>query len=122
MVLKEAFRFDQYSDVSDGRRTQNRNRAPEILLGTDVEHLTTLARNAGTSLPPDQIRELVTKLGDLTDKTLLSLFDAFRPFRVHNNELWNLKRTLLDPQLRSQTDQKKVYTLIFEGSGGSECL
>ena len=115
--INEAYRLNRYVDVSDGRRTKNKDRAPEILLGTEVEHLSTVARFAGTSLPPDQIRELVDKLGDLTDKTLLTLFDIFRPFRVHNHELWNLKRRLSDPQARSQIEQKKAYTLIFEGSG-----
>ena len=115
--VNDAFRLDRYVDVSDGRRARNRDRAPEILLGTDVEHLSTLARYAGTSLPPDQIGEIVNSLGDLTDKTLLNLFDIFRPFRVHNYELWNLKRRLSDPQARSQIEQNKAYTLIFEGSG-----
>ena len=47
----------------------------------------------------------------------MGLFDQFRPFKVHNSELRNLKTKLSDPDARSQVEQKKAYTLIFEGRG-----
>ncbi len=113
----EAFKIDDYHDISDGRRTQNKNRSPEILLGTDVDHLDPLEYNSGKSYPPHEVDEIVKKLGRLADKTLVNLFDKFRPFEIHNNELKNLKTRLSDPQARSQKEQKEAYTLIFEGSG-----
>ena len=114
---EEAFKLDDYRDISDGRRTQNKNRPSEILLGTDVEHLETLPYNSGKLLPPDEVYEVVEKLGALADVALLGLFDEFRPFKVHNNELRNLRMKLSDVHARSEVEQKKAYALIFEGSG-----
>ena len=115
--VEEAFKLGYYSDISDGRRTRNSNRPPEILFGTDVQVLNPLRFNSGKSLPPDQVDEVVKRLGDLADVAVVSLFDEFRPFKVHNSELQNLKTRLSDPDARSQVEQKKAYTLIFEGSG-----
>ena len=115
---KEAFeKIDCYVDISDGRRTQNKNRPSEILLGTDVEHLDPLEYNSGKLHLSREVKEVVKKLGKLTDEALGSLFDEFRPFKVHNNELQNLKMKLSDVYAKSDRVQKKAYTLIFEGSG-----
>ena len=112
-----AFRLDDYEDIIDGRRTRNRNRPTEILLGTRLEEYPTLPRNSGKSLPPDEVHEVVQKLGDLADIAMVRLFDQFRPFMIHNSELRHLRTRLLDPQVRSQPEQKKAYNLIFDGSG-----
>ena len=115
--LEKAFRLDGYDDISDGRKTRNSNRPAEILLGTSVEKHSVLPRNSGKSLPPDEVDEVVEKLGTLADKALVSLFDQFRPFMVHNSELRSLRMRLSDVHARTQIEQKKAYTLIFEGSG-----
>ena len=115
--LEGAFQLDDYVDISDGRKTRNSNRPAEILLGTNAEKHSILPRNSGKSLPPDELDEVVQKLGTLTDKALMGLFDQFRPFKIHNSELQNLKTKLSDPDARSQVEQKKAYTLIFEGRG-----
>ena len=112
-----AFRLDGYEDITDGRKTRNRNRPSEILLGTRLEEHQTLPRNSGKSLPPDEVHEVVKKLGNLADIALMRLFDQFRPFSIHNSELRHLRTRLLDPQVRSQPEQKKAYNLIFDGSG-----
>ena len=114
---EEAFKLGLYSDISDGRRTRNSDRPPEILLGTDVENLVPLRSNSGKLLLPDQVEEVEGKLGKLTNFVMISLFDDFRPFRSHNNELQNLKIRLSDPDARAQIEQNKAYTLIFDGSG-----
>ena len=49
--------------------------------------LNPLRFNSGKSLPPDQVDEVVKRLGDLADVAVVSLFDEFRPFKVHNSEL-----------------------------------
>ena len=69
------------------------------------------------SLPPDEVSEVVQKLGNLADIPLVRFFDQFRPFTIHNSELRHLRIRLLDPQVRSQPEQKKTYNLIFDGSG-----
>ena len=112
-----AFRLDGYEDITDGRRNRNRNRPTEIFLGTKLEEYPTLPRNSGKSLPPDEVDEVVEKLGNLVDLALVRLFDQFRPFMIHNSELRHLRMRLLDPQVRSQPEQKKAYNLIFDGSG-----
>ena len=115
--VEGAFSLDDYDDISDGRKTRNSNRPAEILLGTNVEKHSVLPRNFGQSLPPDEVDEVVQKLGTLADTALVGLFDQFRPFMVHNSELRSLRMRLSDVHARAQIEQKKAYTLIFEGSG-----
>ncbi len=114
---EEAFTFENPSDISDGRRTQNPNRAPEILIGTDVEECNPLSYKSGNSLPQHQVKKVVEKLGNLADIALVNLFDKFRPFEIHNIELQELKGGLSSVQANSDAIDKKVYALIFEGSG-----
>ena len=114
---EEAFTFENPADISDGRRTQNPNRAPEILLGTDVEECDPLPYKSGNTLSLRQVKKVVKKLGNLADVTLMHLFDKFRPFEVHNVELQELKGRLSSVQANSDAVDKKVYALIFEGSG-----
>ena len=113
----EGFRLNRFADISDGRRTRNKNRPAEILLGTKVETHSILPRNSGKLLPPNEVDEIVERLGELADTALIRLFDQFLPFTIHNSELQSLRRRLSDVHARSQIEQKKAYTLIFEGSG-----
>ena len=112
-----AFRLDDFEDISDGRKTRNSNRPVEILLGTPVDNYPTLPRNSGKSLPPNEVDEIIGRLGDMADKVLVSFFDRFRPFTIHNSELRRLRMLLSESHIRSQVEQKKVYNLIFDGSG-----
>ena len=111
------FKVNGYYDILDRRRRLNHNRPPEILLGTDVEHINPLECNSGKSHPSDEIAKIVEKLGDLADIALVSLFDQLRPFEVHNSELRSLRMRLSDIEIRTQPEQKKAHTLIFEGGG-----
>ena len=115
--VNEGFRLKNSLDISYGRRTKNKNRPAEILLGTSVEDYRILPRNSGKTLPPTEVDVVVKKLGDLADVALVRLFDQFRPFQIHNAELRKLRLRLSDVHARSQIEQKKAYTLIFEGSG-----
>ncbi len=115
--VDRAFWIDNFEDISDGRKIKNSNRPVEILLGTPVDDYPTLSRNSGKSLPPHEVDEIIEKLGSLADTALVSLFDRFRPFTIHNSELRRLRMLLLEPYIRSQVEQKKVYNLIFDGSG-----
>ena len=115
--LEGAFKLDDYVDISDGRRTQNKNRPGEILVGTSAGSRGILERYSGKSLPPDEVDEVVQRLGDLADTVLVSLFDKFRPFKIHNSQLRKLKMRLSDVHTRIQPEHKKAFSLIFEGSG-----
>ena len=76
-----------------------------------------LERYSGKSLPPDEVDEVVKRLGDLADTALVGLFDKFRPFKIHNSQLRNLRMRLSDVHTRTQIEHKKASSLIFEGSG-----
>ena len=115
--LEGAFKLDDYVDISDGRRTKNKNRPAEILVGTSVGSHGILERYSGKSLPPDEVEEVVKRLGDLADTALVGLFDKFRPFKIHNSQLRNLRMRLSDVHTRTQIEHKKASSLIFEGSG-----
>ena len=113
----EAFSLQENPpDISDGRRTQNPNRSPVILIGTSVEDCNPLPYKSGSLLPPKQVHKIVNNLGNLADIALVNLFDKFRPFEVHNIELQNLKNRLSDIHAQSDPVDKRVYLLIFEGS------
>jgi hypothetical protein len=112
-----AFGWSERVDVSDGRNARNPSRPAEILLGTAVEHHSSLSRRQAKTLTPADQGEVVEKLGALTDAAILSLFDEFRPFTVHNSEMQKLRDKLSDPNFLSDNVQKKCRTLIFEGSG-----
>ncbi len=113
----EGFKLKNPQDISGGRATQNKNRPAEILLGTSVEDYRILARNSGKTLPTAEVDVVVEKLGDLADTALVRLFDLFRPFQIHNDELRELRLRLSDVQADARFEQKKAYTLISEGSG-----
>ena len=114
----EAFTLEtDSSDVSDGRSTQNPNRSPKILIGTSVQNYSLLPHNSGKSFPSNDLKKIVEKLGDLTDFALVNLFDKFRPFKIHNEELQNLENRLLDVNARSDNVSRKARALIFEGGG-----
>ena len=115
--LDEGFKLKSPLDISYGRRTKNKNRPAETLLGTSVEDYRILQRNSGKTLPPTEVDVVVEKLGDLADSALVQLFDQFRPFQIHNSELRKLRLRLSDVHARAQIEQKKAYMLIFEGSG-----
>lgn len=105
------------SDVSDGRSTQNPHRSPKILIGTCVQNHSLLPPNFGKSLSLEDLGRIVEKLGTLTDIALLELFDKFRPFRIHNEELKNLENRILDVNFESDKESRKAHALIFEGGG-----
>ena len=114
----EAYTLEKNSsEVSDGRSTQNPNRPPKLLIGTDVQDYAMLPRNFGKSLPPDHLDEIIQNLGNLTDIALVNLFDNFHPFRVHNQELQNLKERFSSVHARSDNVNNQANALIFDGGG-----
>ena len=115
--VNEGFKLKNPQDISERCKTKNINRPPEILLGTSVENYRILARNSGKTLPTAEVDVVVEKLGNLADAALVRLFDRFRPFQIHNAELRKLRLRLSDVHPDAQIEQKKAYTLIFEGSG-----
>ena len=112
-----AFNLEQPQDITDGRRVLNSERPASILIGTSLQKWATLSRRSGKYHPPHEVQEAVQYLAGITDEVILSLFDKFRPFAIHNNEMRALRTRLQDPALRGDPIQAKCYSLLFEGSG-----
>jgi DNA-sulfur modification-associated len=112
-----AFNLEQPQDITDGRRVLNSERPASILIGTSLQKWATLSRRSGKYHPPHEVQEAVQYLAGITDEVILSLFDQFHPFAVHNREMRALRTRLQDPALRGDPIQTKCYSLLFEGSG-----
>ena len=112
-----AFKLEQTKDITDGRSTQNSDRPASILLGTSLQKWKTLSRRSGKYHPPYEVQTAVTDLSRMTDEVIIDLFDKFRPFSIHNNEMRNLRTRLQDPSIKSDLIQAKCFSLLFEGSG-----
>jgi hypothetical protein len=115
--VPDAFNFDQNSDITDGRRTKNPERPSQILIGTSLQKWNTLSRFSGKYHPPDDVKNAVKLLSEISDIPLLKLFDRFHPFTVHNSVMRELRTRLSDPDARADLVQSKCYSLLFEGSG-----
>lgn len=113
----DAFQFSSFIDVSDLRNARNPVRPTELLLGTSQEHHPSLSRHYGKILLPEEVKEILSLLGQLADTVILGLFDEFRPLAIHNEQMRRLRTELNDPSLRSDPVQQKCFTLLFEGSG-----
>lgn len=113
----EAFTWKANVDITDGRHTRNSNRPAEILLGTNMQHHGTVSRRSGKTMLGMDAFEIASKLGALADSAVLTLFDRFRPFVLHNEALMQLKTELAAPEPQADPVQKKCESLIFEGSG-----
>lgn len=112
-----AYNFESPSDITDLRRARNNTRAANILIGTELQKWPSLSRLSGKSHPPAEIEVASALLSEIADIPVLSLFDRFRPFAVHNTAMRRLRTRLLDPSVRSNIIQSKCYSLLFEGSG-----
>jgi len=115
--VPDAFGFQEPSDIVDGRKIKNTARPVEILRGTELEKWNSLSRLSAKYHSPKDVELAVRLLADVSDIALLKLFDEFRPFAVHNNEMRVLRTRLLDPEARADLIQTKCYSLLFEGSG-----
>lgn len=115
--VSAAFNLEQPQDITDGRRILNPERPASFLIGTPLEKWATLSRRSGKYHPPDEVQEAVEYLASITDEVILTLFDEFRPFAIHNSEMRALRTRLQDPDLRGDPIQTKCYSLLFEGSG-----
>ncbi|BAQ67037.1 DNA sulfur modification protein DndB [Geminocystis sp. NIES-3709] len=114
----DAFKLEQLQDIiTDGRRVVNTERPTAILIGTSLQKWSSLSRRSGKYHPPDEVQQAVKYLAEITDEVILSLFDKFHPFAVHNSEMRALRTRLQDPALRGDPIQAKCYSLLFEGSG-----
>ncbi|MBW4618589.1 MAG: hypothetical protein KME17_04275 [Cyanosarcina radialis HA8281-LM2] len=112
-----AFNLEQPQDITDGRRVLNSERPASILIGTPLQKWSTLSRRSAKYHPPHEVQEAVKYLAAITDDVILSLFDRFHPFAIHNHEMRALRTRLQDPALRGDPIQAKCYSLLFEGSG-----
>jgi hypothetical protein len=113
----DAFNWNATIDITDGRNARNSSRPAEMLLGTKAQHLPTISRKSGKSIPPKDVKEVVERLGELADGAILPLFDGLRPFEIHNRVMRTMRDRLSDSHVQADAVQKKCLSLIFEGSG-----
>jgi hypothetical protein len=116
-AMPGAFNFKNADDITDLKKVRHPARPMQLLKGTSVDKWKTLSKRAGRSHPPEDVEQITGLLGDLTDEIIVTLFDSFRPFAIHNAELRYLRTHFQDPTVRADLIQAKCSSLLFEGSG-----
>jgi len=104
-------------EITDGRKVRNPARPIELLRGISEITLQSLSRRSFKNHVPSLRQVIVRKIGSLTDRVMLPLFDRLRPFAVHNEAMQELKTALEDPSSVADPVQNKCRSLIFEGGG-----
>lgn len=115
--IPHGFRLKEPADISTKPYTKHPHRPMEILFGTKLNKSPTLSRESCKAHSLKYVKEVVEYLEELNDMILLSLFDEFRPFKIHNQVLSALKTRMEDPHIMANEHQSKCYSLIFEGNG-----
>ena len=60
---------------------------------------------------------IAAKIGELTDRIMLPLFDRLRPYVAHNQATRQLLEALNDPTALADPVQAKCRSLLFDGTG-----
>ena len=111
------FKWVGHADATDRRSLRNPSRPAEILTGTPLGHWHSLTRESAMEHNPGEVEKAVSFLGELTDAITISLFDNFRPFRIHNEAVSLIRVKLSQPESKADVVQRKCFNLLFEGSG-----
>lgn len=116
--MKDAFNLiESGKDITHNRRTKNKERCQDLLKGTELaEKWNYYDRFSGKYHPLQQVQLAVNLLGNLTDVTILSLFDRFIPFAVYNQAMREVYYQLQSPLLKTEEIHIKSFNLLFEGS------
>ena len=112
-----AFNLTKSADITDGRIVKNTGRPAEILIGTDGPALDSLSRRSAKTHKPDDVAIIAARIGELTDRIMLPLFDQLRPYAAHNQATRQLLEALNDPSALADLAQAKCRSLLFDGAG-----
>jgi hypothetical protein len=116
-ALPAAFHLTKSADITDGRNVRNPSRPAEILTGTDRPTPQSISRRSAKRHRPDDVEFITNKLGELTDRIMLPLFDSLRPFAAHNQATRELLEALNDASALADPVQAKCRSLLFDGTG-----
>ncbi len=116
-ALPAAFNLTKTADVTDGRNVRNPIRPAEILTGTNGPALESISRRSAKTHNPDDVEVIAAKIGELTDRIMLPLFDRLRPYAAHNQATRQLLEALNDPTSLADPVQAKCRSLLFDGTG-----
>jgi hypothetical protein len=115
--LPAAFNLTKTADITDGRNVRNPIRPAEILTGTNGPALESISRRSAKTRKPDDVAFIAAKIGELTDRIMLPLFDRLRPYAAHNQATRQLLEALNDPTALADPVQAKCRSLLFDGTG-----
>ena len=115
--LPAAFNLTKTADITDGRNVRNPIRPAEILTGANGPALDSISRRSAKTHKPDDVEFVAAKIGELTDRIMLPLFDRLRPYASHNQATRQLLEALNDPTALADPVQAKCRSLLFDGTG-----
>ena len=115
--LPAAFNLTKTADITDGRNVRNPIRPAEILTGANGPILESISRRSAKTHKPDDVEFVAAKIGELTDRIMLPLFDRLRPYASHNQATRQLLEALNDPTALADPVQAKCRSLLFDGTG-----
>lgn len=112
----DALTLHSTKDVTDGRLRRNSQR-PVGLLREQTQRSYISTHHAGI-WTKDEAGRTADRLAELWYELLPGMFDSLRPYRIHNEELFKLRKELESPAARANSALNEARGLIFEGSGG----
>ncbi|GAA0575904.1 DNA sulfur modification protein DndB [Craurococcus roseus] len=115
--LPAAFSLTRSADITDGRNVRNPTRPAEILTGVGGVALQSISRRSAKTHRPEDVSLIADRIGDLTDRIMLPLFDRLRPYAAHNQAARQLLEALSDPTAMADPVQAKCRSLLFDGAG-----
>lgn len=112
----DALTLHSTKDVTDGRLRRNSERPVKLLRGkTERPYISTHHAGLWTKKESSATAD---HLAALWYEVLPGMFDRLRPYRVHNEQLFQLRKQLETPAARANSALNEARGLIFEGSGG----
>lgn len=115
--LPAAFNLTKTADITSGGNVRNPIRPAEILTGANGPALGSISRRSAKTHKPDDVEFVAAKIGELTDRIMLPLFDRLRPYASHNQATRQLLEALNDPTALADPVQAKCRSLLFDGTG-----
>ncbi|HJU16002.1 MAG TPA: DNA sulfur modification protein DndB [Stellaceae bacterium] len=115
--LPAVFNLIKSADATDGRNVRNPTRPAEILTGVEGLAFQSISRRSAKTHKPEDVSLIAEKIGDLTDRIMLPLFDRLRPYTAHNQAAQQLREELSDPTAMADPVQAKCRSLLFDGAG-----
>jgi hypothetical protein len=76
-----------------------------------------ISRRSAKTHKPEHVDFITDKIGELTYRVMIPLFDRLRPYAAHNQAMRELLEALNDPTALADPVQAKCRSLLFDGTG-----